>query len=103
MRNEELEASINRAFPVFSYGDAYRNKVFGLESLRIDSEQIGGAEDAFNLLWRNMMEYLNTEFPHKGMNWCWAICDLKLGPIRERLEWARKAMAAVAGGELRVA
>lgn len=90
MRNEELEARINKAFPVFSYGDAHRNKVLGLDSIWIDWKQIKGIEDSFNLLWRNLLEFLKMEFPHQGMNWCRAICDLKMEPIRERLEWAKK-------------
>jgi hypothetical protein len=91
MRNEELEARINREFQgVFSHGDAHRNKVLGLDSIRIDRNQIKGIEDAIDLLSRNLLGFLNKEFPGKGLNWCRIICDLKMEPIRERLEWARK-------------
>ena len=85
MRNEELEARINKAFQeVFSHGDAHRNKVLGLDSILIDQNEIKGIEDTFNLLWRNLLEFLNKEFPRAGMNWC------KMQPIRERIEWAKK-------------
>lgn len=91
MRNEELEARINKEFQeVFSHGDAHRNKVLGLESLRIDWKQIEGIEDSLNLLSRNILEFLNMEFPRQGMDWCRIVCDLKMQPIRERLEWAKR-------------
>jgi len=91
---------INKAFPVFSYGDAHRNSVLGLDSIWINKNQIKGIEDSFNRLRRNLLEFLNTEFPRNGRVWCETVCDLKMQPIRERIGRAKRTVAAVAGDEL---
>ncbi|MGA2651848.1 MAG: hypothetical protein ABSF28_15055 [Terracidiphilus sp.] len=94
MLNEELEARINKAFPVFSYGDAHMNRVLGLDSVWIDRNEIKRMEETIDLLSRNLLQFLNIEFPRKGMSkgidWCRTICDLKMKSVREGLERVKK-------------
>jgi hypothetical protein len=51
-------------------------------------------EETIDLLSRNLLQFLNIEFPRKGMSkgidWCRTICDLKMKSVREGLERVKK-------------
>jgi hypothetical protein len=90
MSNEELDSKINNAFPVFLYCDRDRSKALGLDGAWKDQNDLAATKKKLSLLGLNITEFLNMEFPFKGVDWSRRISNLKMYPLWERLEWARK-------------
>lgn len=90
MRDEELDAKINNAFPVFVYCNAVRNAALGLDGIWSGQIDLVAAEKNLRLLGRDILEFLSMEFPFKGADWSRRISGRKLYPFWEQLEWARR-------------
>jgi hypothetical protein len=74
---------INNAFPVFSFGESYINEWLG--KFPFHEEGIRQRWRWHDGLAKNILEFLNDRFPDLERLDCFIICDVRLGPIREKI------------------
>jgi len=86
MRNVQIEEMINREFLVFSFGDRNRDQVLGINRDWLDRIQLDESWRAAKRLYWNLSDFLKERFPGQDPVRLKRVCDLKMQPIREKLE-----------------
>jgi hypothetical protein len=76
--------SINDAFPVFSYGERHIDEI--LERYSFNQDGLTQQWEMFDLLSRNVMEFLRDRFPALGERNRSICCERQMCQLREKIE-----------------
>jgi hypothetical protein len=80
----EVFERINGAFPLFSYGERYAEEF--LDRYSFDREGVRQRWEVFDRLWRNVQEFLRTEFPGLREIDRMSLCELQMYLLRDKIE-----------------
>ncbi len=81
--------SINGAFPLFSSGERHIDEYLGQFSFEKDG--ITQRWEMFDLLSRNVMEFLRNRYPALGELNCSICCELQMDQLRDKIERNERA------------